>query len=193
MNHKNERPFKILHINDLESIAEKNLHNASVLFEVFTELNFRRHRKRHNDLRRRILDRLLELAAEYFRWPSTSTPSGDSTLNAVGWPLKGLLSYLGYHVGKTGLPTMTRREILDEVYNDTLPIVNNTSYMEEWGTPRSDSRLKKLAESLAAFCRNQKRKDGHVQSAAVADWVSDLAYLKSKYYDGVYDFHWPRT
>jgi hypothetical protein len=193
MNDKIVRPYKQKRIDELESITGDNCDNASVLIEVFMELEFRRPRKRPSELRRRILNRLSELSAEFFRWPTTLAPSGDNILTTLGWPRKGLLSYLGYHVGKTGPPTTTRREILDEAYNNTLPTVNNTVYMADWGAPRSGPRLEKIAESIAAFCRNRKRKDGLLQSVAIADWESDLAYLKSKYYDGVYDFHWPRT
>jgi hypothetical protein len=182
-------------INELEAMAASNWGSPSLLFEIFTELEFRKPRKRPRELKQRINDRLLELAADfYFTWPSTSAPGGDGNLDGAGWPRTGLLSYLGYHVGRTGLPTTTRRAILADAYLGNLPTVNNPVYMADWGDPVCGPRLRKIAESLAAFCRNQKRKDGpHFQSAAVADWESDLAYLKGTYYDGVYDFPWPRT
>ena len=188
-----ERPYIRQYINDLEDIVEENWDNGSVLFEVFSELDFRKPRKRPRELRKRILERLLELADEFFHWPTTMASSGDGSIEAEKWPKTGLLSYLGYHVGKTGLPTIKRREILDQAYKDNLPTVNNSIYMAQWGEPRSSIRLKKIAESIAAFCRNQKRRDDQIKSAAIADWESDLAYMKAKYYDGNYDFQWPRT
>lgn len=194
MDRKGERPYIQQRISDLEQIAEENWTNASVLFEVFSELRFRKPRKRPRELKQRILDRLLELAQEYFRWPSIKAMPGNEPISSTTWPSTGLLSYLGYHVGKPALPAIKRREILDQAYQDILPTVNNPIYMSEWGPPKSSVRLKKIAESLAAFCRNQKRKNSdHSKSTAITDWESDLAYLKHKYYNNVYNFQWPRT
>ena len=189
------RPHIQYNIFQLIELTNQNWDHPSVLFEIFSELQFRRPRKRQREHREKIHERLLELAADfYFRWPSTEAQGGDGSLTDNCWPRTGLLSYLGYHVGRTGLPTVIRRAILDDAYMKSLPTVNNPIYMADWGEAHSGPRLQKTAESLAAFCRNQKRKDGtRSKSAAVADWESDLQYLKAKHYDGVYDFPWPRT
>jgi hypothetical protein len=186
------RPHLHGDINDLETITRENWSNPSVLFEVFVELGYRRQRKRKRELKDKTYKRLIEIAGEYFDWPTTNAPGGNRRLSGALWPEEGLLSYLGYHVGERGLPTAERRAILDSVYLQAVPTVNNPVYMADWGSPRSSLRLQKIAESLAAFCRNKKRSDRSYSSVAVADWESDLAYLKQKYYDGVYKFPWPR-
>jgi len=191
--HSSTRPHLRDDIGELEAIAERNWTNASVLFEIFGELGYRNQRKRKRKLKDKIYARLIQIAGEYFRWPTTAAPGGNRRLSGMLWPREGLLAYLGYHVGERGLPTLERRAILDSVYLESLPTVNNPIYMADWGLPRSSLRLQKIAESLAAFCRNRKRSDRRFTSAAVADWEADLAYLKEKYYDGVYSFPWPRT
>lgn len=126
-----------------------------------------------------------------FPWPTTEALPGNGPLGSESWPQTGMLSYLGYHVGREGVAVQERRAILDFVYKDRLPNVNNADYMISWGTPGTATRLRKLAESLASFCRNQKRKDPYVVS--VDEWDSDLDYLKIRHYDGHYDFVWPHT
>jgi hypothetical protein len=65
--------------------------------------------------------------------------------------------------------------------------------MAEWGAPSTGPRLRKMVESLAAFARNAKRRDARRLSVAIAEWESDLDYLKRTYYVGRYDFVWPDT
>lgn len=47
------------------------------------------------------------------------------------------------------------------------------SYMREWGGPSSGERLLKTANSIAAFCRDEKRKS-RPSEEAVSDWEDDL-------------------
>jgi hypothetical protein len=176
MSYSSSRPHIQKRINELERIAYSNWDNPSVLFEVFVEIDHRRSRKRQVAFKDKILQRILFLASQYFKWPSTLAPTGDGNLNTANSPKRGLLSYLGYHVGRRGLSTVERREMLDRVYMRRVPTVNNPIYMADWGEPHSALRLKKTTEPLASFCRSQKRKSAvHVQSAAVADYESDLA------------------
>ncbi len=179
-------------INELEAITRQNWSDGSVLFEVFVELGYRNQRKRKRELKDKTYKRLIEIAGAYFQWPTTNAPGGNRRLSGTLWPEKGLLSYLGYHVGERGLPTAERQAILDAVYLEAVPTLNNPVYMADWGSPHSSLRLQKIAESIASFCRLRKRSDRTFTSAAVANWESDLAYLKQKHYDGVYDFPWPR-
>jgi hypothetical protein len=104
-----------------------------------------------------------------------------------------LLRYLGYHVGAKGLSGEERRAILDAVYLEKLPSVNSRTYMSEWGQPHTGVRLKKLAETLAALTRNEKRKRAAASRSAIEEWEADLEYLRQKYYVGRYDFVWPET
>lgn len=52
-------------------------------------------------------------------------------------------------------------------------------------------RLKKMAESIAAFARNAKRKRTSVLDDAVVDWEADLRFLFETYYVGKFRFEWP--
>jgi hypothetical protein len=90
-----------------------------------------------------------------------------------------------------GLPESQRRQILDTIFIHSLSFVNDTNYLREWGEPKTKERLKKLADCIAAFTRNAKRRNADSYSKAIQDWEADLAYLKRTYYDG--HFQWPRT
>ena len=103
----------------------------------------------------------------------------------------GMLAFLGYHVGQNGVRTEDQRAILDFAYTEHLPLVKNADYMQRWNTPSSARWLQQIAESLAAFCRNDKRK--HPSALCIVDWEADLEYLRANYYTGRYDFSWPST
>jgi hypothetical protein len=95
-------------------------------------------------------------------------------------------------VGVTqGLPETARRELLDEIYSGELPRVNSLEYMEAWGTPASATRLRKMADSIATFARNAKRR-ASPSLVAISEWEGDLGYLRKTYYAGKYDFKWPK-
>ena len=135
-----------------------------------------------------------ELGDEYFPWPSTWAPGGDGSLTGTNWLLIGPLAFLGYHVGRTkGLPSLTRRAILGRVFVGVIPPVFPREYTAEWGTPASSARLRKLAESIAAFARHAKRRNQTVLDDAIRDWESDLQFLYDEYYLGRFRFTWPAT
>lgn len=174
----------------LRDLHIKRYDDPAGLQEILVELLFR-HSDGALDLREQVVLRLVELSEESFLWPTTDTPDGDGTLDGIEWPQEGLLSFLGYHVGQNGVRADDRRAILDSTYKGSLPNVNSAEYMASWEAPGSADRLRKLAESLAAFCRNQKRRDP--SAVAVREWEADLEYLRHEYYDGRYSFVWPRT
>lgn len=130
---------------------------------------------------------------ESFVWPTTEIGGrGDGHVDAHGWQPLGMIGFLGYHVGTThGLTDGNRRAILDAAFSAVLPPLNGPTYMRDWGEPASSNRLRKLAESLAAFTRNAKRRRFQPMEAAIADWEHDLRYLKIAYYDGRFGFGWP--
>lgn len=135
---------------------------------------------------------------ENFNWPSTAAePStGSGTVDKDSWPHIGLLSYAGYAVGLKGKQEAVRWQVLSRVFEMvTLPRLESEVYVLSWGVAKSASRLRKMAESIAAFCRNAKRKDGSDMDLAIDEWESDLAWLKRTYYDGRFDraFAWPET
>jgi hypothetical protein len=130
---------------------------------------------------------------DWFPWPSTQTQSGNGTVDGSEWPEKGVLSYLGYRVGQNGKPTPFRRVVLAQLFSRKVPPVFSQEYLEQWGSPSSSSRLQKMATTIASFTRNAKNRKGRgAYAEAIQDWESDLDYLKSKFYKGVFNFDWPR-
>ncbi|NEQ34479.1 MAG: hypothetical protein F6K04_26460 [Leptolyngbya sp. SIO4C5] len=108
---------------------------------------------------------------------------------------RGLLRHCGYKVGKEGLPQLKRINILDSIFLYTLPPMEDAEYLQEWGNPATEKRLKKLSDCLASFARNAKRKnkDGRLDQA-IQDWVADLNYIQATYYNKKnFRFKWPRT
>jgi hypothetical protein len=188
-----ERPYKHFLADDLLALAKDSRRHAELL-AILQEFQFRS-TARAAAVRSQVVDLLWRQIEESFRFPTSDAPGGDGSLSqqAVFKHPTGLLGYLGYQVGLTGLVRESRKEILDRVYQDALPLVNSPQYMSEWGTPYSGPRLHKMADSVATFCRNAKRNDPDRLAIAIDDWEEDLAYLKRSYYDGRYDFYWPST
>jgi hypothetical protein len=124
-----------------------------------------------------------------FDWPKTLVAGGDGDFNEE-LPSVGVLKHSGYTVGKSGLDERERREVLRYVYSSQLPVVVSVSYMEEWGKPKSKERLQKMANSVATFCRNEKRKS-RPSLLAISDWEDDLQWLHKTFYSGRFMFQWP--
>jgi hypothetical protein len=137
-----------------------------------------------------------KLLNETFQWPKTEAKPGEQPIGQTDWPQVGMLGFLGYSVGQNGELRTTRQRILrDLFYKVDLPKVENQAYVDEWGTPESGARLRKMAQSIAAFCRGARRRDEFALSVAIEEWEEDLAWLKTTYYDGKFDrqFQWPET
>lgn len=131
---------------------------------------------------------------DFFNWPSTEARPGVGGINVEAWEREGLLAFMEYRVGTTqGRATTARRRILDQVFSGPLPPAFPRDYMEQWGDPSSTGRLRKMAETLAAFCRNAKRRRDARMNAAVRDWEADLRYLYEEFYVGKFAFAWPNT
>ena len=129
------------------------------------------------------------LAKLGFTWPTTEAAPGSSNLQ-VHWLKVGLLKHMGYSVGRSGLPGGDRQRILKAAFTDALPKVIPPEDLAEWGAPRSAERLRKIACSLAAFCRNARRRSRPPEQA-IKDWEQDLRWLKRTYYEGRFSFRWP--
>ncbi len=104
-----------------------------------------------------------------------------------------LPKHLDYRVGRNGEADSVRRSILARVFEGPLPPVFPPDYMASWGRAKSVARLRKLAESLAAFARNAKRRRDSVMDDAISDWEADLSCLYERYYLGRFSFAWPLT
>ncbi len=128
----------------------------------------------------------------YFPWPSTDAPGGDGCVATGDWQEVGMLAYLGYHVGKSSKSTAAQRtRLLRHVFAMRLPPLNGIAYMRLWGSPHSATRLKKIAEGLAAFARNAKRRKNPSLAEAILQWEADLSHLKHTIHVGRFDFPWP--
>ena len=119
-------------------------------------------------------------------WPGTdvipSTGTGSFDIDAKE---KGPLSHLGYKVGKSSpLSQERRRRKLRKALQcdaSALQGLESEEERREWGAAESRERLLKMAHSIAAFCRNSRRKDQDF-SVAIGHWEEDLAWLKKTYY-----------
>lgn len=158
---------------------------------------------RHQDARRLIRAIGLEwdrrrkqglCAADAFRWPSTDAAGGTGNLQTDDWLREGVFALMGYKVGNTaGEIARFRQGILSEIFSGPIPPFFPQQHLAEWGTPGSILRLKKMAEAIAAFTRNGKRRRDSKMSAAVKDWEADLEFLYQRYYIGKFTFAWPTT
>lgn len=188
-----KRPYITLSFNELESITDAKWSNAEVLEKIHHELKFRS-RKKAQALRERIAQRLTELQPISVFPTATVIASSQNPLpSEVFTGETGLLRQYGYKVGVNGLSESQRRRILDSVLLEPFPFVNDTAYLREWGKPNTAQRLQKLANCIATFARNAKRRRLSSHSESIQDWEADLAYLKRTYYDGRFDFRWSQT
>ncbi len=187
-----DREYINLTAPQIMGIAEDNWNCLSTLQQLLHELKFR-NSNAGVTTRNHVTERVKELSNENFTWPSTDAPiNKHGSLGDLYWYKEGLLSYVGYQVGKTnGVSTRLRHKTLDCVLFNKLPNVQSKEYMDEWGEPKSVTRLKKMAECLASFCRNAKRNNPHSYRHAIDDWQSDLTYLKETYFNS--GFPWPKT
>jgi hypothetical protein len=131
---------------------------------------------------------------DYFIWPDTDAPGGDGSLSGHTWEQQGVFGFLGYSVSSdNGVGESMRRRILTHVFEGPLPPLFRPQYLAEWGEPRTSQRLQKMAESLAAFARNAKRRQHRGFSHAVQCWETDLNFLYTEFYVGHFFFEWPSS
>lgn len=129
---------------------------------------------------------------DFFEWPSTETRRGESRINAGEWEATGMLGYLGYRVGKTSeLSGGQRQAVLNCAFVSHLPPLNSPAYMRSWGAPLSLQRLRRMAESIAAFVRLRKQRRNRLYEDAIREWEDDLRFLHDQYYAGRFRFSWP--
>lgn len=190
-----KRPFITMSWLELYNHAASQKNNISHLQEVLSELKYRKSKKAV-ELYKKIAARISYLSAkevQSFRWP-TAAVIGDSAsaLRIAHFDYdQGLLKFMGYAVGQKGAYRNRRQQVLDYVFNEKVPKVQSNEYMAEWGDPKSVDRLKKLADSLATFARNARRRRSSDMDHAIAEWEEDLKYLKDTYYTGRFRFDWP--
>ncbi len=131
---------------------------------------------------------------EWFRWPETVVSHGNGTMEKVKMHPDGMLAHLGYHVGRTkGEPSTYRQFTLRRIFERALPAAFDKAHMDEWGPEGSSHRLRKMAECIANFTKNAKRKRSDSYDDAILEWEQDLQYLHDNYYVGKFSFGWPST
>jgi hypothetical protein len=129
-------------------------------------------------------------------WPSTEVGLTTTSSLNVSWPEEGILSFVGYRVGKTNptRPETLRKLILEAVFLREIPPILPRFMMDEWGDPGTKVRLLKVANVLAAFARNAKNKRKLDMSLSIKSWEEDLEYLRQEFWlPGFYDLNgaWP--
>ena len=129
-------------------------------------------------------------------WPWPVTEVSASAGGGEGVPFAqehSGLNLCGYKVEKQkgALPPVERKRLLDYFYRRKLPNVVEEIYGNAYGAPNSSLRLKKMARNIAWNCKNKKKISAGRYRVAIADWETDLKYLKKTYYDG--RFNWPST
>lgn len=188
-----ERPYIKCYTNELEEIVNSKWSSVDILKDIRHELSFRSSRRAH-DLNQKIFTRLTQLQRMQFSWPTTTAKIGAQDLPSNAFKHEeGMLRHYGYKVGIHGLDESERLKILNSIFLYPLMPMDDSEYVSEWGEPKTARRLQKLAESIAAFTRNAKRRNESSFSKAIQDWEADLAYLKKAYYDNCFSFTWPRT
>jgi hypothetical protein len=144
------------------------------------------------EMQRDIIDQVTAQLETSFPWPETEAPTGDGSVDPNEWPDVGLLGKLGYKVGKGGKSKYRRRAILRKAFqanaSEWLPVEEQA---DQWGKPTSSKRLQKIANSLAAFARNARKRSDPSLEMAISQWEADLAYLKEQFYEEQFSFEWP--
>lgn len=129
---------------------------------------------------------------DYFTWPIGSAEPGLGRIEPADWPELGLLSQMGYQVGKEAKSDSFRRALLSRILDAHLPPLIHPAYIAEWGPPGTAARLRKMAHSVAAFARNADRQGSRL-SLAVEHWQGDLQFLHDKFYVDRFGFDWPSS
>jgi len=112
-----------------------------------------------------------------------------------GWQIdfgsvSGVLSALGYRVGRGGLSSEERRRILKKVFSAPSAGLPSIPEVREWGASRTKDRLSKMANCLASFSRNAQRQPRPPREA-IDDWKSDLSWLRGEFDAEVRGIRWP--
>lgn len=188
------RPFIQYTWIQLTLLVQAHEDDIGKLQSILAELKYRK-TKKAKQVYESVVEKINELQRLPFRWPSTAVESDSrKALDGTFFDYEdGLLRFMGYTVGQSGCHRRGRQEILDYVFNCTLPRVQSEAYMAGWGANGSSDRLKKLANCIATFAKNAKRRRNASMELAIAEWEEDLAYLKDKYYRSGAGYAWPGT
>lgn len=125
-------------------------------------------------------------------WPITDVPAPPAGRSEIAFDkMYSGLWLCGYRTGKTnGMPAKHRQEFLDFFFRNPLPSIVKKYHGDDYGEPGSEKRLQKMANVIAANCRNFKKNDRDKFGVAISEWEADLYYLKRSYYKAG-SFPWP--
>ncbi len=159
---------------------EHRIKILDILLQTFLKVESNRHNKPDDDI--------FDTAIKKSRHASHS-------LSNLSWRKLGLLKASGYTVGlSSNVPAEMRKQILNHIFLiDDLSDIDDREYAAEWGHPKTGTRLKKLADSIASFAKNSKRKNNPSLNTAIQEWDNDLSHLKRTFYDRWGDFPWPNV
>lgn len=187
-----------LHLPTMSYLEIRNL-NMNCLGKL-DDTKQRRYHQQASQIKRLINEELARRGKtgnlkDFFKWPSTEAHGGSGTIVTEQWQKDGLLSFMGYHVGESSdLAPRMRQLLLADIFYVVLPRIPifPDSYLRQFGSPKSAQRLQKMAETIAAFIRNAKRR-GSKMNTAIKDWEHDLDFLYCNYYVAHFHFEWPST
>ncbi|MDQ1902199.1 hypothetical protein RAH32_17390 [Paracoccus sp. WLY502] len=121
-------------------------------------------------------------------WPVVNKPPSSSGNGLDGdgiFRAFSALKLFGYTVGKTeGWPQKRRQQFLSDFMEKRLPAIVASTFGDDYGTPLSSTRLRKVANVIASNASLRYLHDPYRYRDAIQDWESDLAFLKMKYYVG---------
>jgi hypothetical protein len=122
---------------------------------------------------------------ELWIWPVVNEAPGLGRIEGTFQPFSALKVF-GYTTGKkAGWPTTVRRQFLSDFMEKDLPPLVLDLFGDEYGAPLSTTRLRKVANVISSNCGLRLRADSERYRQAIDDWVEDLDFLKSKYYEGL--------
>ena len=127
-----------------------------------------------------------------FEWPTTRLVpaiSGFGVPATGDWQPESFLKLMGYTVGAKGRNLQKRRNTLHKAFVENLPRRADSNYVEQWGLPKSATRLQKIAERISINITLGSARGNRQE--AVGHWLEDLKWLKKEYYDGRHTFRWP--
>ncbi|WP_013627465.1 hypothetical protein [Rubinisphaera brasiliensis] len=95
-------------------------------------------------------------------------------------PFESPLHLMGYIVGKEGMPTAERRQILADAFLGEIPNAGPAEYMARWGMPGTKQRFYAIAGHIRR-CRDELVRPACDYSVADDDWTKDLNWFAAKF------------
>ena len=144
----------------------------------------------------RSIVRLVTKIPEWI-WPVVYDGPNNHEHSGRGGPYEfnefSALKMFGYTVGKSGWPKDKRHDFLTDFIEMELPEIVEETFGDEYGKPNTTDRLRKVANVIAGICSLNVAKNNPNLDQAISDWLTDLDFLKKKYYEdaGLQFVPWP--